>query len=265
MYRQEDHLNVVDLIRLPRSVWAAFASFILVSACPAAAPKLDQQIATNASKSLCAEYSWKERGVAPTGFIKGIALAHAGAYRDLNQGIDPVASIFNNDSLPKDGDALAIYGKTAGPPVARLRATYALAIGEGMRESSGNFTAGTTVKHQTADTAEAGLFQTSYDSITSSPWLKKLWEKYQQNPSHCLLETFAEGVTQLKTNVVGAGPGADFQQLTKSCPQFATEYAVIMFRVNRNHYGPIKRKEAELIPACESMLAEIEREMDNGR
>jgi hypothetical protein len=176
-------MDATVVIRRPASAWtAAFAVLSLASACPAA----------TAAKSLCAQYSWKERGMAPIGFIKGMALVYAGAYRDLKQGVDPVASIFDNDSLPKRGDALDIYNKTAGRPVARLRATYALAIGEGMRESTGDYTAGhdITVRHQTADTAEAGLFQTSYDSITSSLWLKKLLEKYQQSQSQCLRETF---------------------------------------------------------------------------
>jgi hypothetical protein len=121
------------------------------------------------------------------------------------------------------------------------------------------------VKQQTAEIAEAGLYQVSHDSIVGSPWLTKLYEQFKANTAACLRAEFMEGVKDLKRDIVGNGPGADFQRFTKSCPAFATAYAGVMFRINRNHFGPIKRKEAELLPACEAMLQAVEKEVDTTR
>jgi len=136
-----------------------------------------------------------------------------------------------------------------------------------MRESDGNSTVGydETVKEQTSETAEAGLYQVSHDSMGSSPWLRALYEQFKQDASSCLLNEYLEGTMDRKSEVVGNGPGAEFQRFTKSCPAFATAYAAVMFRINLAHFGPIKRKEAELLPACETMLQAVEKEADAPR
>jgi hypothetical protein len=262
-------MDVVHLSRRTRRLhYLALGGCIFVSAsvCHAAdAPNIESQIKAAASSSSCAQYSWKERGKAPAGFITGIALVYANAYRDLKHNIDPTATIVAGDAKIKSSDALELYGKTAGPSRLRLRATYALAIGEGMRESSGNTTEGydVTARDQTEETAEAGLFQISHDSIGSSPWLQAIETKFASRPDLCLLEAFMQGVPDKKATVLGNGPAAAFQRRMKSCPAFATEYAVIMFRVNRSHFGPIKRHEAELLPACEAMFEHIEQIVDS--
>lgn len=252
--------------RKARSVPALAINFVLVAPCFAAdASNIASQITAAASTSSCAQYSWKERGKAPAGFITGVALVYANAYRDLKRSVDPATAIVAGDAKVKTSDALEIYRKAAGPPRLRLRATYALAIGEGMMESSGNTTEryDVTAHHQTEESAEAGLFQISHDSIGSSPWLKTIETKFAAHPDECLFEVFMKGVSDKKATVLGSGPGAAFQRMMKSCPAFATEYAVIMFRVNRDHFGPIKRREAELIPPCEAMLEHIEQAVDS--
>jgi len=69
-----------------------------------------------------------------------------------------------------------------------------------------------------------------------------------------------QGVHDRKAPVIGDGPGAAFQTLMKSCPALATDYGVIMLRINKDHFGPVKRKEAELLPECEAMLRSVEAE-----
>jgi hypothetical protein len=155
-------------------------------------------------------------------------------------------------------------GIDASNEIERLRAVYTLAIGEGMRESSGNTTEGfdaSADSPRTADNSEAGLFQSSFDSIGRSTALTKLFEQYKANPGACLLSTFMEGITPRQIDrrpVVGTGPGAEFQRFTRECPAFATEYAMVMFRINRSHFGPIKRHEAQFFKPCSDMLKEVE-------
>jgi hypothetical protein len=95
-------------------------------------------------------------------------------------------------------DALSHYGLKLPSANQRLRGLYTLALGLGMRESSGNTT--------------------------------DAWDL----------------------------PGADFQKFTKDCPSSATEYAMVMLRVDRAHYGSINRKEAEYLRVCYRLLADVE-------
>jgi hypothetical protein len=223
-------------------------------------------IMSAAASSSCSHYSWKDRNKAPAGFIKGTALVYANAYRDLKANVDPVVTVVAGESRGADQDALGWYRKAAGPAKLRLRETYALAIGEGMRESSGNTTEGrdTTAHHPTEETAEAGLYQISHDSISSSPWLQTIESKFANHPEACLLDVFMDGVRDNKAPELGNGTGAAFQRMMKACPAFATEYAVVMLRINRKHFGPINRHEAELRPECESLLGTIEGIVDSG-
>lgn len=234
---------------------------------PGAAAEIKAKIAALAANSECAKHDWSDRGRAPVGFIKGVALSYAKAYGEVKAGKDTAASFTASEMTDPKRDALALYGKAGGSKFDRLRATYALAIGEGMRESSGNTTDGydKNVQRQTAEIAEAGLYQVSHDSISSSPWLNKLFLQYKSDPAACLQPEYIEGVKDLNRDIIGEGPGADFQRFTKSCPAFATAYAAVMFRTKATHFGPIRRKEAELLPACESMLKTVEKLVDAGR
>jgi len=72
-----------------------------------------------------------------------------------------------------------------------------------------------------------------------------------------------DGVHDKRAPELGNGTGAAFQRMMKTCPAFATEYAVVMLRINRKHFGPINRHEAELRPECEKMLEAIEGMVDS--
>lgn len=221
---------------------------------------LDTRSLEAAVQSECGQHVWKQRGRAPSGFIKGMAAGYAKSWCEARARPDSIAAALAGTSFKPERDALAHYGKTGGTPEDRLRAIYALAIGQGMRESSGNTTAGydRTVKKQAEEIAEAGLFQVSYDSRTASQMLLTLWDRFVASPSDCNLSIFEEGIKKVNRSEIGVGKGAEFQRFTKICPAFAVEYAVVSMRANRNHFGPIGRKETELLPACIAMLEQVE-------
>lgn len=225
----------------------------------AGAADLDQEIGEFAASSSCAKTNWNDRGRAPAGFVKGIAVTYARLFCELRTSGETARLVAGVSSDPSK-DALVWYAKSGGTDVDRLRAIHALAIGEGMRESSGNFTEGRdqTVKSPTAANAEAGLFQQSYDSMSSSKYLPTLLNAWETRLQDCDVSLFSEGIKDRHAPVVGVGLGADFQRLTKACPSFATEYALVMFRVNRQHFGPLTSKKAQLLPACEAMFRAIE-------
>jgi hypothetical protein len=83
----------------------------------------------------------------------------------------------DQDALVRYRDALVRNGVDVGNDIERLRALYTLGIGLGMRESSGNTTEGRdiTARNPTASSAEAGLFQQSFDSLNRSPALAPLF------------------------------------------------------------------------------------------
>lgn len=231
------------------------------------------KILTVAGNSSCASYSWKDRGRAPKGYIKGIALSYARSLCRLDDNRadrrTPASLMARAATGNTSKDALAHYRSTfdsKGLVTTRsgedtLRSLYTLAVGFGMRESSGKYCEGYDVAagtNRSSSEAEAGLFQTSYNSISASAELKKLYNEYSANKNRCQLNVYKEGVTCKARAILGSGAGAAYQKLSKECPAFATEYAMVMLRVLRKHYGPINRKEAEVTSACANMLDQVE-------
>ncbi len=141
-----------------------------------------------------------------------------------------------------------------------LKHLYVLGVGLAMRESSGNYCEGNdiTAGPEDANNAEAGLFQTSYDSHFASKELVKTIVNYSKDKAYCFLDTFLEGASCQGRAVIGSGPGAEFQTLSKTCPGFAVSYAMVGMRVLRKHWGPLNRREAELRLECNDMFNEVE-------
>ena len=256
-------IRQVTLIALP------LVLFCVTGALPQPAiSQADQRIADIAARSDCAMHKWKDRGRAPVGYIKGMALVYAKSFCESKSSVETAATVMKQPLKENGEDALVRYRddlRAAGVDVTvdteRLRAIFTLGIGEGMRESAGNTTDGrdTTVKHPTEINAEAGLFQTSFDSFGRSPALAKLFDQYKVSTDACLLETFKEGIRRVITEpVVGTGAGAEFQRFTRACPAFAAEYAMVLLRVNQRHFGPIRRHEAEYFQPCNDMLKQVE-------
>ncbi len=228
-----------------------------------------------AAESSCADYFWEDRGDAPLAYMKGMALVFAGAVCHSDRSDVLLVSAAKTDDL--EHDALAWYDEiftsldmnndSAG--LDTLRHAYTLLLGLGMRESSGEHCCGRDLSadNVTADTAEAGLFQTSYNSHIFSEELDILYEYWKTlwsaGSEKCLLAVFSEGVTCSAADWenYGVGEGVTFQQLEKECPIFAAEYAAVMLRVSGGslgHYGPLRRHEAEVRPECDAMFDAVQ-------
>ena len=123
------------------------------------APSTIDQIVSLARNSALARHSWSHRGMAPIGYINGLAVTFARVYLKLKAG-DSTALAMTAPLGGTSSDALAWYGATAGDRSTTLRQLFALLYGLGMRESSGNCFEGRdrSASNVSADTAEAGLF-----------------------------------------------------------------------------------------------------------
>jgi len=237
-----------------------------------AGPYVDQ-IKELVASSSCASYSWSDRGRAPAGYTKGVALSFARGLCRLKASENKASGLVNilaaarSSSATKDAlthyqsnfASLPIQTSVAGTEP--LRALYVLGMGLGMRESSGKYCEGwdrSAGSSRPSAAGEAGVFQTSLDSMGASPELSKLYTEYKANPGRCMLDVFKQGVSCSSMSNLGTGAGADYQAFNKACPAFATEYAMTMLRIARSHYGPINRKEAQVVPACNSLLKNIQ-------
>jgi N-acetylmuramoyl-L-alanine amidase-like protein/putative peptidoglycan binding protein len=272
---QRDHDLVPDGILGPRT-WASLD----VSTAPISAPSLPQadrmsmdQLKGLAAESEIARFSWKDRGKAPVGYIKGMALAFGRAYCKFLLKDPAALEMARKNSGDLARDALAWYDlvfATAGMSndtdgAATLRHLFVLLTGLGMRESSGKFCAGRdmTADNIQADTAEAGLFQMSFDANEASSLLSQIFARYKSNPSG-FVEVFKEGVICRASDLqnFGSGDGMEFQRLCKACPAFAAEYAAVALRYTRKHWGPIIRKQAQVRPECDSLFSQVQAAID---
>jgi hypothetical protein len=223
-----------------------------------------------AADSSISHYFWKGRGVAPAGYVKGMALVYARVYSRLKLN-DPVVL-----EMAKPGggklDALAFYtpvftkaGMTNNTPVERLRHLFVLMMGEGMRESSGVYCTGRDhgASNTSADTAEAGLFQTSYNVRHASAIMPIIFNRYKLMPFG-FADVFKEGVTCTAKEMQnwGAGDGVEFQRLSKACPAFAVEFAAVGFRNRRDHWGPLTSLNVEVRRECDARFSEVQAVVD---
>lgn len=197
-----------------------------------------------------------------------MALAYAHACCGLKERNPIILEMARVDTGDADHDALAWLASdftAAGLSEAltegdMLRRLFVLLIGLGMRESSGAHCEGRdlSAENVTADTAEAGLFQTSWNARKASPLMQQAYEKYKGRQD--LLNVFREGVRCSSEDLknYGSGEGAEFQKLTKECPAFAVAFAALGLRNIRKHWGPVNRKKVEILPICNDLLEMIE-------
>jgi len=221
-------------------------------------------------------YDWPDRGVAPHGYTKGMAVAFAETYRRLKSG-DPVAlraaqpgaNDAGLDVLDYYASELAAAGATATTAADRLVSVFGIMIGLGMRESSGRHCCGADTPEDrgpkghpiptTPDNAEAGLFQVSYDSIDGDADRQAVVDAFAGRQD--LLADFGEGAHCVKPARwppdVGTGVKAQFQAQMKECPLFASLYTAMFLRQRRTHWGPINRKEAEVRHDAVILLTQV--------
>jgi hypothetical protein len=226
-----------------------------------------------AMTSPIARYAWNNRGVAPRAYIKGMALVYARAYCKLKNKEPITVETAVASSGNAAHDALAFYepefhalgmdNSKDGPDT--LRHLFVLLISLGMQESSGQYCEGRDkgANNTTGETAEAGLFQTSWNLRKCSDLLPKLFTQYSNSTD--FLDIFRQGVACKNADPTnyGSGDGQEFQRLCKSCPPFAAEFAALGLRKDRSHWGPINHKAAEIKAECDSMLMTVQNAVDS--
>lgn len=227
------------------------------------------RIRETAKASPVATINWPGRGRAPLGYVEGMAVTFGRVHCKLKASDPAVVAMASAAAADANRDALAHYkpqfdalgmsNATAG--IDTLRHLFALMMGLGMRESSGKHCEGRDMSadNVTADTCEAGLFQTSFNARSAHSLLRPLFLAYRAVPSG-FLDIFKQGVhcSAASLQNFGEGEGRDFQQLSKECPAFAVEFAALGLRHIRKHWGPITRHEAELRPECDDLFAQVQ-------
>jgi len=233
----------------------------------------EQAVSNIADASQCRRYNFAGRGQAPAGFLRGLAITFAKAVCDPNRA--DVVTVGSATLGAATTDALNWYGatltaklgaRTAG--LTTVRQLYTLLVGLGMRESSGVYCTGRdmSASFSSADTAEAGLFQTSWGAHTKSPLMTSLYNTYLSSTNGCASSYFKGGVptcsaSNLKNWGTTTQDGYRWQALTKNCPAFAAEYAAVLLRYNggsKGEWGPLRTKAAEVVPACHDMFKAVQ-------
>src|SRR6266550_1679688 len=144
-----------------------------------------------AGASELARHDWGGRGVAPLGCTKGLAVVYGLVYSKFKAGNSSALAM--GAMVPASSlDALEWYQgqfNAAGillnvSAVDNLRATFVLLTGLTEREASGRYCEGRdqSATNVASDTAEAGLFQQSWNSHTASPEITKLFAAYSAKP-----------------------------------------------------------------------------------
>jgi peptidoglycan hydrolase-like protein with peptidoglycan-binding domain len=230
---------------------------------------LAAEVLALAESSSLMDYEWPGRGVAPSGYIPGMALCYALAVAQLERDNSAALVMAEAADGDEDEDALVWYEKeledldldVSDDGLETLRALFVILIGLGMRESSGRYCEGRDMSadNVAADTCEAGLFQMSANMHSASPEMKKLFDVYWKDPQG-FLDVFREGISPTASNldVYGSGKGASFQWLGKFSPAFAAFTTAVGLRKRKAHWGPIQRKEVTLSPAARDLLRKIE-------
>jgi peptidoglycan hydrolase-like protein with peptidoglycan-binding domain len=238
-------------------------------AVPRLEPALQASILAEIHGAPLFHYSWDDRGIAPAGYINGMALTFALLVRMYNDGDGFVRELAKAPAGDED-DALVVYEAefaalkmdNSATGLTTLRHLFVLMIGLGMRESSGKYYEGRdmTAENVESGTAEAGLFQTSWNINTcSDEFMDELLRSYWLDPNGWL-PVFGEGLVPNADGLehYGSGDGARYQFLAKYAPAFAVLVTALGLRLRCDHWGPINRGEAELTPEADELLRRVQ-------
>jgi hypothetical protein len=149
--------------------------------------------------------------------------------------------------------------------ITTLRHLFVMLTGLGMRESSGNHWEGRDMSADNveADTAEASLFQTSWNISGCSDTIDDLLDMYWDDPNG-FRPTFSRGLypSASQLDCYGSGNGAKYQWLSRFSPAFHTLVTGVGMRLLRQHWGPINRYEVDIVPDVDELLHEVQRLME---
>jgi len=219
-----------------------------------------------------ARWTDPRNGHMPIGFTKGAALGWgrlAGKFRAK----DPAALFCARAAGDPARDALGFYAKqfhalgldNSADGLTTLRHLWVFVCCLPGPESSWRWWVGVDTTNRgsdTADSAEAGLCQTSWDSRAAKPDLTMaLFQHYLTVPEPLLWrDIFSEGIgaPDHPVHEIGSGDGAVFQALSKLAPTFALEYAAIIVRCLRRHYGTIRDRKVVLNPHFDDLFRQVD-------
>lgn len=239
---------------------------------PALDPGLVAAIRAVAMDSAVATYPWEDRGIAPPGYVQGMALAYAIVLMKFLVGDPAALEMAKANTWDSETDVMSWYAdefhglgwgdhNTAGTDI--LRHLFVVLLGLGMRESSGQHCCGRDMSadNVSSDTAEAGSHQTSWNINTCSDVVQGIMDQYKAGGPLCMLEVWSEGVEcdASEWECYGSGDGYLHQELSKSCPQYHVEVTAVGLRNRRQHWGPINRREVELLEEADEMFAAVQR------
>jgi uncharacterized protein (TIGR02594 family) len=227
--------------------------------------KLAQDIIEMTKLHPARDIQWKDRGKAPNGYLAGLGQIYALVITNPEYRAQLEAMWWFPTGSNPETDALDWYGIATDVGLDTLRKLFTLLIGLGMRESSGRYCEGRDMSatNVEADTAEAGMFQTSWNIRSCDPRIPPLLEKFIANPNG-FNDTFTSGVNPDSNDLdnFGSGAGAQYQFLSKYAPAFHAIVTAVGLRKRRQHWGPINRKEVEVKPEIEDYLLDIELMVD---
>lgn len=225
-----------------------------------------------ADSSAISNYSWRDRGKAPKGYTAGVALCFALAAQRLAEG-GPTAGAMAQAERNSDEDCLHWYRSAfrdldmdnSESGIDTLRHLFVMILGLGMRESSGKYCEGRDMSADncTAETAEAGAWQTSWNIRSCSSFIPPLLPRYLANPNG-FLSAFQNGAKPDSNDLGNYGSGDDgtkYQFLSKFAPAFHCFVTAIGMRYlggENGHWGPIRRGEVELRAEANDMLLEVQ-------
>ena len=268
-----DYFLRAPMAATPIAELAKVASFAKLADAniPSAVDPVDEIIGLARASPLMT-YEWANRGRAPAGYIKGMAVAWARVYAKWKSGNPAAVAMATAEKNAPSTDALSWYAAVfhdknmanTSEGADTLRHLFVLLTGLGMRESSGRYCEGRdrSTTNTSSTTAEAGLFQMSWNAADFDPLMRIVRDEYTERTD--LIEVFKEGVVAKTSDLenFGKGEGLDFQRLAKTCPAFAVEFAALGLRIGRKHWGPITNKKAEVHPDCDALFRAVQELVD---
>jgi hypothetical protein len=167
----------------------------------------------------------------------------------------------DKDVLAWYGDEFDAQGMSNKTEIDRLRHLFVLMIGLGPRESSGKYCEGRdlSASNVEAETAEAGMFQTSWNIKNANSAIGPLLQEFWDNPNGFLAQ-FKEGISPTANNLnsYGKGDGARYQFLSRFCPLFHVMVTAVGLRTLRQHWGPVNRKEVTIRKEADRLLKDVQ-------
>jgi peptidoglycan hydrolase-like protein with peptidoglycan-binding domain len=224
-----------------------------------------------ADASEISSHDWGGRGTAPTGYTAGVALCFALAATWLAEN-DPVAMTMAQAARNNSEDALTWYHQefahlgmdNSEDGIDTLRHLFALMLGLALRESSGKYCEGRDLSadNVSADTAEAGMFQTSGISARVSPRIPAAAAEVLGQSEWLPDYVPARQPSRLQRSwQLRLGRRREVSvsfQVRASVPRLCDRHRHALSRWPEGHWGPLRRKEAELRPEADKMLLSVQ-------